>query len=217
MDRERFEALLSRCCTNGRGSADPGRIFDEVSRRYREPHRRYHTPRHIHHCLEQFDLAADLLDESDAVELALWFHDVVWEAQAAPASNEQRSADLFVQRLGGALDERFRDTVYRLVMVTVYPSEPATPDEGYMVDIDLSSFGLPWEEFRRDSQAVRDELPHLTDEEFFPKQHRFLRMLLDRERFFVTDFFAERYERAARDNIGRLLRETEIRQVRRSR
>ena len=216
MDRDRFESLLNRCCRNGGGSADPGRLFDEVSRRYREPHRRYHTPQHIRHCLEQFDLAADLLDDRDAVEMALWFHDVVWEAQAAPASNERRSADLFVERLGGALHERFRDTVYRLVMVTVYPSEPATPDEGYMVDIDLSSFGLPWEEFRRDSQAVRDELPHLTDEEFFPKQHRFLRMLLGRERFFVTDFFAERYERTARDNIERLLRETGARQARHS-
>lgn len=217
MDRDRFEALLNRCCINVARSVDPGGIFDEVSGRYGEPHRRYHTSAHIRHCLEQLDLAADLMDEPDAVEMALWFHDVVWEAQATPASNEQRSADFFVERLGDALDERFRDTVYRLVMVTVYPSEPATPDEGYMVDIDLSSFGLPWEEFRRDSQAVRDELPHLTDEEFYPKQHRFLRMLLDRERFFVTDFFADRYERTARDNIGRLLRETGVRREQHSR
>ena len=116
-----------------------------------------------------------------------------------------------MDRLGEAVAPEFRDTVYRLVMVTVYPSEPRTSDEGYMVDIDLSSFGLSWEEFRRDSQAVRDELPHLGDEEFFPKQHSFLRMLLGRERFFVTDFFANRYERAARDNIERLLRETGVR------
>ena len=208
MDRDRFEALLMRCCVDGAGTVEAGPIFDEVSGRYREPHRRYHTPQHIHHCLEQFDLAADLLDDRDAVEMALWFHDVVWEAQAAPGVNEQESADLFVKRLGDSLDEGFRDAVYRLVMVTVYPSDPATSDQGYMVDIDLSSFGLPWEEFRRDSQAVRDELPHLTDEEFFPKQHRFLRMLLGRDRFFVTDFFAERYERTVRDNIERLLRET---------
>ena len=207
MERERFEALLNRRCAGG-ASVDPVSIFEEISSRYNEPHRRYHTPQHIRHCLEQFDLAAGLLDDRDGVEMALWFHDVVWEAAAVPPSNERESAELFVERLGGALDEEFRDRVYRLVMVTVYPSEPATPDEGYMVDIDLSSFGLPWGEFRRDSQAVRDELPHLTDEEFFPKQHRFLRMLLGRERFFVTDFFAQRYERAVRDNIERLLRET---------
>ena len=207
MDRERFEGLLERCCA-GRARVDVGSLFDEVLRRYREPHRRYHTPQHIRHCLGQLDLAADLLVERDAVEIALWFHDVVWEASAAPAANERRSAELFRERLGAALDEGFRDTVHRLVMVTVYPSEPATPDEGYMVDIDLSSFGLPWEEFRRDTQAVRDELPHLSDEEFFPRQHRFLRMLLGRERFFATDFFRRRYERRARDNIERLLRET---------
>ena len=213
MDRDRFEALLNRCCINGAGPVDPGRIFDEVSGRYREPHRRYHTPQHIRHCLEQFDLAAALMDERDAVEMALWFHDVVWESGSAPGVNERESADLFLEHLGDSLHEGFRDTVHRLVMVTVYPSEPATPDEGYMVDIDLSSFGLPWEEFRRDSQAVRDELPHLTDGEFYPKQHRFLRMLLARERFFVTDFFAARYERTARDNIERLLHESGVREA----
>lgn len=213
MDRHRFEALVNRCRIEGAGPVHPGRVFEEVASRYDEPHRRYHTSEHIRHCLEQLDLAADLLDERDAVEMALWFHDVVWEARAAPGANERESAELFVARLGGALDAGFRDTVYRLVMVTVYPSEPVTLDEGYMVDIDLSSFGLPWEEFRRDTQAVRDELPHLSDEEFYPKQHRFLRMLLGRERFFVTDFFAGRYERTARDNIERLLRETGARRA----
>ncbi len=208
MDRDRFEALLNRCRVEGTGAPDPGEVFDEVSRRYHEPHRRYHSPRHIRHCLEQLDLVVDRLDDRDAVEMALWFHDVVWEARAAPGANERASAELFGERLGGVLDKAFRDTVYRLVMVTVYPSEPATADEGYMVDIDLSSFGLPWKEFLRDSQGVRDEFPHLTDEEFFPRQQRFLRMLLDQERFFVTGFFAERYERVARDNIERLLRET---------
>ena len=215
MDRERFEALLKRCCTGG-ASVDPSAVFVEVSSRYREPHRRYHSPQHIRHCLREFDLAAGHLEDRDAVEMALWFHDVVWEARAVPSSNERRSAELFEDRLGEAVTPEFRDTVYRLVMVTVYPSEPSTADEGYLVDIDLSSFGLSWEEFRRDSQAVRDEVPHLTDEEFFPKQHRFLRMLLGRENFFVTDFFAARYEKVARDNIERLLRETGVREARRS-
>ena len=213
MDRDRFEALLNRCCIKGAGPVDPSRLFDEVFRRYREPHRRYHTPAHIRHCLEQLDLAVDLVAERDAVEMALWYHDVVWESESVPGANERESAELFLNRLGNTLPDRFRDTVYRLVMVTVYPSEPDTPDQGYMVDIDLSSFGLPWEEFRRDSQAVRDEFPRVSDEEFFPKQHRFLRMLLARERFFVTDFFAERYEKAARDNIERLLGETGVRQA----
>ena len=91
MDRERFESLLSRCCPRA-ARVDAGAIFDEISGRYHEAHRRYHTPRHIRHCLGELDLAADLLEDGDAVEMALWFHDVVWEAQAPPASNERRSA-----------------------------------------------------------------------------------------------------------------------------
>ena len=80
-------------------------------------------------------------------------------------------------------------------------------DQGFMVDIDLSSFGLPWELFLRDSVAVREEFSHLSDEEFYPKQKGFLESLLHREHFCYTEFFRRRHEDRARTNIQRYLDE----------
>ena len=73
------------------------------------------------------------------------------------------------------------------------------------MDIDLSSFGLPWKRFWRDSQAVRREFDHLSDLEFMRAQRVFLNALLDREYFFGTTFFRARYEARARANIYRVL------------
>ena len=81
---------------------------------------------------------------------------------------------------------------------------PRTLDESFMVDIDLSSFGRPWEEFLSDSRAVRAELAHLSDAEFHPRQRRFLESLLARSRFCFTEFFRERHEHRARGNIAKL-------------
>jgi predicted metal-dependent HD superfamily phosphohydrolase len=76
-------------------------------------------------------------------------------------------------------------------------------DAGYMVDIDLSSFGLPWEEFMRDGQHLREESAQLSDAEYYRRQGDFQSCLLARPRFYVTDFFYQRYEQQAHDNLTR--------------
>ena len=197
MDRKRFEALWSR-----RIGAGAGAVFDQLDTLYREPHRRYHTAAHIEHCLRQFDFAADWMDESDVVEMALWFHDAIYDVPGK--ENELRSAELFAARADGRGSEQFRSEVHRLIMATTHRAPPETLDESFIVDIDLSSFGLPWEEFLRDSRAVRAEFPHVSDAEFYPKQKKFLESLVARPEFCFTEFFRDRHEARARENIERL-------------
>ena len=198
MDRRRFESLWSRCIGAGAGA-----VFDELAALYGEPHRHYHTGAHIEHCLRQLDIAADRMDEPDAVEMAVWFHDAIYEIP--PKDNEARSAELFAARAGERGSERFRSRVHQLIMATTHlDPPPRTLDESFMVDIDLSSFGRPWEEFLNDSRAVRAEMAHLSDAEFHPRQRRFLESLEARSRFCFTEFFRERHEHRARENIAKL-------------
>ena len=195
--RPRFESLWGR-----RIGADGGAVFDRIDALYHEPHRRYHTTAHIEHCLRQFDLAVDRMDEPDAVEMALWFHDAIYEIPAK--DNELRSADLFAAQAGGRGPEEFRANVHDLIMATTHLGPPRTRDESFMLDIDLSSFGRPWEEFLDDSRSVRAELAHLSDAEFASRQKKFLASLAARPVFCFTEFFRERHEARARANIERL-------------
>ena len=197
LDRPRFETLWSRRIGDGAGV-----VFDELDTLYGAPHRVYHAAAHIEHCLRQFDLAAGRMDEPDAVEMALWFHDAIYDIPAR--DNELRSAELFAARAGGRGSERFRSNVHGLIMATTHLDPPATLDEAFMVDIDLSSFGRPWEEFLDDSRAVRAELAHVPDAEFYPRQRKFLESLAARPVFCFTEFFRERHEARARANIERL-------------
>jgi len=204
MDRRRFEQLWQRCT----GGSDPAGLrarFDEVQSRYTETHRRYHTPVHIVHCLQQFDAARELMDNADAVELTVWYHDVVYDIGVH--GNEARSAEFFRRHAAGELSDEMIETVHDLIMVTMHLcSLPSTADQAYLVDIDLSSFGLPWERFLRDSVFVREEFPEIPDAIFYPKQQIFLLELLNREHFCFTEFFRDRHERQARDNISAYLR-----------
>ena len=204
MTRERFISLWGRCVLPG-AHTDGGAVYEEIARRYAEPHRRYHTGSHIEFCLRQFDRASGHMDNADAVELALWFHDLIYDTDAA--DNELKSAQRFLETGEDQLDSDLCRVVYDLILVTIHSTLPARPDEKYVVDIDLSSFGLPWPEFKRDSVSVREEFAHVPDAEFFPKQIRFLNALLARPSFYFTAFFRERQEKTAQENIRRYIEE----------
>ncbi len=203
MDKQRFTSLWNRCQTGGGAGADADAVYDEVHDYYSEPGRYYHTPKHIEHCLGQFDLAAGELDNAAAVEMAIWFHDLVYDICAK--DNELQSARRFVELANDSMDAEFKTMVYDLIMATAPPRLPKTNDQEFMLDIDLSSFGLPWDDFVRDSTAVRRESPQLSDAEFFPGQRAFLESLVNRQHFYFTEFFRSRIERSARSNITRHL------------
>ncbi len=203
MDKRRFTSLWNRCQAGkgtGVGAED---VFKEVHDGYSAPGRFYHTPGHIEHCLIQFDFVAGEIDDADAVEMAIWFHDLIFDVSVD--DNELQSARRFVELANDSMDAEFKTRVYDLIMATAPPRLPKTGDQKFMLDIDLSSFGLPWDDFVRDSVAVRQEAPALSDAEFFPGQRAFLESLVSREHFYFTDFFRSRIEETARSNINRHL------------
>src|SRR4030042_1627249 len=77
---------------------DSPAVFADLDRRYREPGRFYHTWEHVAECLADRDAAHDLCDTPAEVELALWFHDAVYDPRAS--DNEARSAALLREAAG---------------------------------------------------------------------------------------------------------------------
>ena len=209
MTLERFIALWVRCARGAADSVAAERLFDELHALYSGAGRYYHTPAHVTHCLSRLDMCSDRMQEPDEVELALWYHDAVYDPHAA--DNEHQSAQLFLRHAAEVLTAERAQRIHDLVLITTHRVEPVLLDQKLMVDIDLSGFGLPWEQFSSESRAVRAEFEDLCDAEFYTTQIRFLRTLTSRERFFASDFFFERYETQARKNVARTLARLESR------
>ena len=117
--------------------------------------------------------------------------------------NELQSAERFIGYAHGAMKHELEQKIYRLIMITMHNDAPRGENEKYVVDIDLSSFGLPWKEFVQDSINVQKEFTHLSDQEFAKRNLKFLKSLQSRPRIFFTEFYRQRYERAARENISK--------------
>lgn len=197
----RFQSLWQRCLLDG--SADnSATIHQRLLDGYNEPQRHYHTMAHIEHCMAMFDQCKSQAENPDALELAVWFHDVIF----APGQhdNEALSAELYLQLSDGVHATDLRELVARLIMATLHDgSSLEDSDAVYMVDIDLSSFGLSWEIFLQDSDDLRAESAALSDAEYYRNKAAFQSRLRARERFFLSDFFYQRLELQAHENIDR--------------
>lgn len=198
---ERFIGLWQRCVLPG-AHDDAAAVWAGIEAQYAEPHRHYHDARHLDHCLRQFDLIADWLARPDDVEAAIWFHDVIIEP--GRRDNEERSAIYFRDVANGRLAPPSIDAVVALILRTTHRDAPTDPDHQFLCDIDLSSFGSPWETFLENSAAVRAEFRG-SDEEYYHCERAFLESLLRRTRIFHTECFHALYEAKARDNIRRFI------------
>ena len=90
-------------------------------------------------------------------------------------------------------------------MATTHSGRERNNDRRFIVDIDLAGFGAPWTEFMRNGALLREESPGKTDAQYHAGQVYFLRRLQRRRHFFSTEFFRDRFEAKARDNLRRLL------------
>ena len=199
--RARFADLWRREAGPG-SDRDPATAWAIIDDAYAEPHRHYHDKQHLSHCLDELDIARGTIPHPDRVEMALWFHDVVNEP--GKPDNEARSADLFLDLASGVMPGDFVTAVVELIRVTTHRHPPEDLDQRFICDIDLASFGCPWECYLHDTNKVKAEFTG-SAEEYYGKKRGFLEAMLRRPRIFLTDLFNARYEQQARENIRRLL------------
>ena len=197
--------LAARLSELGR-AGDAQKTAAELVARYREPHRAYHNLDHIADCLEKLELARPMLrkDEADAVELALWWHDAVYDAKAG--DNEERSAALFRDVAAShRLAEPLAEKVEHLIVLTKTHAPGPDFAEQAMIDIDLSILGALPSRFAAYDEGIRREYAHIPEDVWRERRARVLAGFLRRPRLFATALFHGRFDAQARENLSRAL------------
>ena len=135
-------------------------IFTHVIMRYCEPHRTYHNLEHIAQMLQW---GANRMTQP--LFWAIWYHDVVYKVGAD--NNEERSADLALADTAmlGMTTEVVM-LVRNLILATKSPHRVPTIDYAaheleqfqFIIDLDLGGFSMPWDEYRRNTLNIREEV-----------------------------------------------------------
>lgn len=185
-------------------AAEPAAWYDRLTQAYAEPQRHYHNQQHIAECLAELDGARHLARQPEVVELALWFHDAVYDPKAG--DNEERSAALAVECLRAGGLEQLAGTVSELVMATKLHGADAGPDAALIVDVDLSILGKGETRFAEYEAQIRKEYSWVPKLVFNSKRAGILKRFLARDRIYATEYFSDRYEQIARQNLERSVR-----------
>jgi predicted metal-dependent HD superfamily phosphohydrolase len=178
----------------------PQDILAHLHNLYSEPHRHYHNWRHIQSCLHEFSLVRRECQHPDDVELALYFHDAIYDPTRD--DNEEASAALAVKLLSH-LPPAQLDHVRSLILATRHRDAPSDADARLICDLDLSILGQPADVFDAYDAAIRREYAHVPDVDFAAGRAAVLRSFLQRPRIYHAEFFHTRYDRSARDNLRR--------------
>ncbi len=207
-DLDSFSALWQRSLKKGKKDDSSTGLHQRLIQAYGEPQRVYHTLTHIQSCFKIFREVVHLAENTDALALAIWFHDAIYDIDAE--HNEQLSTDWFLKETNGLFADSLRNLVSGHIMATLHCGEQIKDhDSQLMVDIDLFSFGKPWPDFINDSENVRAEKAGISDREYYQKQCGFQKFLLNQPRFFQSDYFYQHYESQARQNLSDFLSITE--------
>ncbi len=200
--KHRFINLWKKsCCSECRSRGEI--IFADLNDLYSQPWRSYHNLTHIRVCLDFVHACKELAESSDAIEFAIWFHDCIYVVGAK--DNEECSKDLFLQKTQSCLADDLRLKVAELIMDTRHTTTPESNDGKLISDIDLISFGLPWDDYQRNSSLVQREIAQFSSTLDNTKRRDFFNMLLESEQIYFTPYFHERFEQQARENIHKSL------------
>lgn len=190
------------------GLVAPDALLPQLLTAYGEPQRHYHTLQHLRECLAAFELSPGDAVHPGEVELALWFHDAVYDVKAH--DNELRSAEwarLALQQAGATAQQMAR--VHGLIMATCHGA--AVPevltgqdaqDAQLLVDIDLAILGAAPARFAEYDAQVRAEYSWVPAAIYRSKRKAVLQGFLQREAIYRTPAFHSRLEAQARHNLA---------------
>ena len=197
LDRARFAAAWRAVGAN----------YDNASAwladRYTEHHRAYHDAEHIAECLAWFDRVRDLAERPAELQVALFFHDAIYEPLAS--DNEARSAEE-LGRLARAVGVP-TEAVERIagLIESTATHEATSVDAALLSDIDLAILGLSPARYARYEREVQREYAALDETSYRVGRARVLRGFLERVEISRTPRLAARLEAQARDNSSSAL------------
>ncbi|MDX8529419.1 hypothetical protein RFM41_17915 [Mesorhizobium sp. VK25A] len=184
-------------------------LKSELSALYQAADRHYHGLAHIQAMLALAAEYRHLLDDPQAVEAAIWFHDAIYDSRAK--DNEAKSAELAEKRLAGRASPHRLTRIAAMINATAthqlppFHDENALNDAALLLDMDLAILGAEPAVFDAYEKAVRLEYGWVEEPMWRAGRAAVLKNFLARPHIFGSEPFRQRYEAQARKNLSRSL------------
>lgn len=172
---------------------------------YQEKQRHYHTLAHLQELFALSDNFRACLKDVLAVELAIFFHDVVYDPRATGGKNEIDSAVVFskfAQEVNLASASRIAHVYHWIVQTKDHVCAPEDEEDcKFFMDFDMAVLGWAREEYAKYTEQVRQEYIHVPQAIWCDARAAFLEATARSDSIFATEAFKTSHEKAARANL----------------
>jgi len=186
---------------------DPVKSYNEIVNLYSIPKRAYHN--------WEGHIARGYIDLKEVINLGLaehpnrlkysWdLHDCKYYPERHN-NEEQSAAYAYRFALDRGLSVEFAGESKKLIVITKHIEVPKTIDEKIMVDIDLAVLGYPFPEFNQYRKDIREEYSFVSPPLYKEGRIALLQRFLGKKPLYQTDYFRNKYEAKARDNLKRAI------------
>ena len=181
--------------------------FEPILNAYHSEDRHYHNWQHVEATFDALKLHGF---DSPEAEIALMYHDVVYDTHAA--NNEAESAhwaerDLI--KLGASAQTI--ELVTLAIQVTDHKSPITHPIQAQLADVDLSILGVNALAYRAYADAIRKEYSWVPERDYWMGRSTFLSRLLEKPTLYHTQECRDHYAATASINLRVEVAELEAR------
>lgn len=177
--------------------------FEQLVAAYSASGRHYHTLRHVQILLDAVQAEAATLHDSTVVQLAVWFHDAVYEPLRD--DNEARSAELASDFLANTTLSESRQQRVAFLIGRTKDHTQILPDEDQdlqlFLDADLGILGAPETNYWQYARQVRQEYQSVPELLYQRGRSKVLEKLLNTPVLYRTAAYRTRLDAAARHNL----------------
>ena len=192
-----FSNLISKFSNNENLKLD---YWQEIEKLYSQKNRKYHNLAHLENMILELENVKEEISDYDVMLFSVFYHDIVYKATSK--DNEEKSAEIAKKRLEkiNISNERIIK-IYNQILATKSHKKSDDSDTNFLVDADLAILGKDWNVYENYVHQIRKEYSIYPDFLYNPGRKKILTHFLKFDEIFKTDYFKEKYEKMARENI----------------
>lgn len=175
-------------------------FWNEIENSYSYEKRYYHNLQHFENLLNELFKVKNEIDNWEAVLFSLYFHDIIYDVLSS--ENEEKSTELAVNRmLQVSVPNEQIELCKKIIIATKSHDKSTNNDINLFIDADLSILGQSFEIYSIYSKNVRKEFDCYPDSIYNTGRKKVLNHFLEMERIFKTDYFYNKFEKQAKNNL----------------
>nr|WP_299030955.1 hypothetical protein [uncultured Tenacibaculum sp.] len=177
-------------------------LWEEVVKNHTDKKRYYHTLVHLENLLFQLSQVKTEISSWNTILFTLFYHDVIYNS--LKSNNEEKSTEFAIERMQLlSVPKEIIKRCENQILATKHHKVSEDTDTNYFTDADLAILGSNWETYEQYYKNVRKEYAVYPNLVYNSGRKKALKHFLTMDNIFKTEYFHQKFEKAARENIQR--------------